>query len=413
MRSTFRTLSLLLGLTASTILLGGKPSSGADWPQWRGPNREGTSSEGGWQTTWPEKGPKRLWSEKVGDGHSGIAVAKGRLYTLGNKEGILKASDTAWCLDAVTGKPVWKHSYTSKPGSYPGPRATPTVDGDVLFLLSRHGDVQCLAAADGKVQWQKDVREAYGIKPEPNRWGLACSPLVVGDKLVLDLGKILVMNKTTGELLFEMGEEAPGFSSPIVFDREGDPVVTSLNGFGLALYSLATRKAIGRFEWEAKWRANALTPVVSGDTLFISAGYGKGCALLRLSAEGLEQVYRNDNLSSECHTPVLYEGHLYGVSGSQGRKGALLCIEFATGEAKWKHEGFRVGGGVVIAGGKIIHMEDKGHLVVAEATPEAYRELARATVLDSYCWTPPVLANGLIYCRNSKGTVVCLDVRGE
>jgi len=393
--------------------MSGSPAVGTDWPQWRGPNRDGLSAETDWQTTWPEKGPKRLWSKGVGDGYSGLSIAKGRLYTLGNKEGILKASDTVWCLDAVTGKELWKHSYTSKPGSYPGPRTTPTVDGDVLFALGRHGDALCLGTQDGKVLWQRNVCDECAVKPEPNRWGLACSPLIVEDKLVLDLGKVLVMNKATGELLFAMGEDAPGFSSPVVFDHGGDQLVTSFNGFGLTLYSLKTRKAAGRFEWEAKWRANTLSPVVSGDTLFISSGYGKGCALLRLSAEGLQSVYRNENMSSECHTPVLYGGHLYGVSGTQGRKGELLCIELATGEVKWKHEGFRVGGGVLIAGGKIIHMEDKGQLVVAEASPEAYRELARAKVLESYCWTPPVLANGLIYCRNSKGAVVCVDVRGE
>jgi len=386
---------------------------GGDWPQWRGPNRDGISTETGWLTAWPEDGPKELWDAEVGEGYSGLSVANGRLYTLGNSEGLFKASDTVWCLDAATGKVIWKHAYTSKAGSYPGPRATPTVDGDAVFVFSRHADLLCLGAADGRVRWQKNVREACSIPSEPNNWGLACSPLVVGDKLILDLGKVVALNKTTGEVLFTMGEDAPGFSSPVVFKHNDDEVVTSFNGFGLTLHSLTTRKIVGRFEWEAKWRANSLTPVVSGDALFISSGYGKGCALLRLTAEGLQPVYSNENLSSECQTPVLYEGHLYGVSGTQGRKGDLLCIELATGNVKWKQEGVRVGGGVIIADGKIIHMQDKGKLVVAEATPEAYRELASATVLKSYCWTPPVLANGRIYCRNSKGAVVCLDVSGK
>jgi len=318
-----------------------------------------------------------------------------------------------WCLDAETGEQVWKQSYTSKPGSYPGPRTTPTVDGDVLFTLSRHGELFCLGTADGAVKWSKDLREEHGVGNEPNKWGLACSPVVVEDKVVLDLGKVLALNKTSGELAFAMGEDAPGFSSPVVFEHGGDRLVTSFNGFGLVLYSLTSRKAVARFEWPAKWNANTLTPVAADGRVFISSGYGRGCALLQLGEKGLTPVYRNETMSSECQTPVLHKGHLYGVTGVQGRKGELLCLDFATGEVKWKREGLRVGGGVMVADGKIVHMEDKGQLVVAEASPEGYKELARATVLDSYCWTPPVLANGRIYCRNSKGKVVCLDVKGE
>lgn len=399
--------------SAATIASSFSPCVAADWPQWRGVNRDGLSTETGWQVSWPENGPAQLWRESVGEGYSGVSVVGERVYTVGNTEGILKSTDSVWCLDATTGKTVWKYSYSSKPGAYPGPRSTPTIDGDALFTLSRHGELFCLDVADGGVKWQKDLRNDCGIGDEPNHWGLACSPLIVGDTVILDLGKVLVLNKTTGDLLFAMGDDAPGFSSPVLLEYGDDQLVTSFNGFGLVLYSLTTQKAVGRYEWPAKWRANTLTPVVCGDRIFVSSGYGKGCALVQLKADGLSPVYRNDMLSSECHTPVLYEGHLYGVSGVQGRKGELLCMDVNTGELKWKREGFYVGGGVIIADGKIIHMEDKGQLVVAEASSSAYKELARATVLESYCWAPPVLANGRIYCRNSKGTIVCLDVRGQ
>jgi outer membrane protein assembly factor BamB len=301
--------------------------------------------------------------------------------------------------------------YGSKPGAYPGPRATPTVDGDLVFTLSRHGDLLCLDAKDGQARWQKNVRADFGVKTEPNGWGLSCSPLVLGERLVLDFGKVLVLDKQSGALAFSMGEEKPAFSSPIAFVAAGKSHVTSFNTFGLVLHDLDNRKEVGRYAWEPKFAANALTPVVSEDKLFISAGYGKGCALLRLTPQGIEAVYENTNLSSECSSAVLYKGFLYGESGEQGQKGTLKCLDFATGKVRWEQGGYRVGGGLIVADGKIVHMRDRGELVVAEATPDAYRELARARVLDGTCWTLPVLANGRIYCRNIKGSLICLDVR--
>ena len=395
------------------LLLGAAAAPAADWPQWRGPNRDGLSAEAGWLTAWPKGGPKTLWKQKVGDGFSAVSVAGGRAYTLGNVEGIVQTHDVIWCLDAETGKPVWQHELVAKPGMYPGPRSTPTVDGEAVYAMSRYGDVLCLGAKDGAVRWQRNLREEFKVAGEPNNWGLACSPLVLGDTLILDMGKVLALKTADGSPVAALGDEPPGFSSPVCFETGGKRCVTSFNGFGLVVYDLAAQKELGRQAWDAKWKANAATPVAVGDALFVSAGYGRGCGLFRATAQGLAAVYTNAAVASECITPVLYQGHLYAVSGDQGRKGVLKCLDAATGQVKWEHEGFRVGGGLMIADGKIIHLEDTGNLVLAEATPEAYRELARANVLDGNCWTMPVLANGRIYCRNSKGALVCLDVRGS
>ena len=367
---------------------------------------------GGWRSTWPEGGPKILWRKNVGAGYSAVSVAAGRLYTMGNIEGYVKTSDIVWCLDAASGNEIWRYAYASKPGAYPGPRTTPTVDGDLVFTLSRHGDLLCLNAKDGTVRWQKNVREAFGVKNEPHTWGLAASPLALGDRLILDLGKILVLDKATGTLLFALGEDSPGFSSPMVFDIGGTPYVSSFNPFGLVLYDLGRQKEVGRHEWKTKLMANTATPVVSGDRLFISSGYGRGCALLRAGPAGLQVVYENTNVSSECVTGVLFQDHVYGVSGDQGMQGSLKCLNFSTGQVKWEHGGFNVGGGIIIADGKFLHLTADGELIVAAATPDTYRELARAKVLERHCWTMPVLANGRIYCRNSKGDLVCLDVAG-
>jgi outer membrane protein assembly factor BamB len=400
----------MLGVVA--FLLNPGMATAGDWPQWRGPGRDAVSAEAGWRATWPEGGPKILWSRNVGVGYSAVSVAGGRLYTMGNVEGYVKTSDTVWCLDAAAGSEIWKFAYPSKTGSYPGPRSTPTVDGDAVYTLSRHGDLFCLNTKDGTVKWQKNLREAFGVKPEPHAWGLSCSPLAHGDKLILDLGKVLVLDRSTGALSAAMGDDGPGFSSPILFEVGGRQYTSSFNPFGLVLYDLSGRKEVGRHEWQTKLMANVATPIVSGDRLFISSGYGRGCALFRVAADGLHVVYENTNMGGECATGALYRDHLYGVSGEQGQPGALKCLEFATGKIKWEHGGFTVGGGIMIADGKILHLTDGGELVVADATPDAYRELARAKVLSRSCWTMPVLANGRIYCRNNKGDLVCLDVSG-
>ena len=385
----------------------------ADWPQWRGPGRDGISAETGWQATWPEGGPKILWRKNVGAGYSAVSVAGGRVYTLGNVEGYVKTTDTIWCLDAATGAEVWKYAYPSKAGSYPGPRSSPTVDGDFIFTVSRHGDLLCLNAKDGTPVWQVNLRQAAGVKDEPHEWGLSCSPLVSGNLVLLDLGKVVAVDKASGKVAFTMGEEGPGFSSPVVFERNGKRYVTSFNQFGLILYDLESRKEAARHEWKTKFQANTATPVVSGDRIFVTSGYGRGCALLEFSGTGLKVVYENTNLASECIAAVLYKGYLYGVTGEQSKAGALRCLDFATGQLKWEKSGIRVGGGLTIADGKILHMADGGMLSVAEATPDAYRELGAARVLTGYTWTMPVLANGRIYCRNAKGDLACLDVAAK
>jgi outer membrane protein assembly factor BamB len=327
--------------------------------------------------------------------------------------GWLRAEDVVWCLNATNGQTLWRHAYASKAGSYPGPRMTPTVDGDAVYVLSRHGRLACLSRDDGAVRWQTDLHETCGVEREPYEWGLACSPTVWGDRLALDAGRLVVVHKATGALDFTLGTDRPAFSSPVVFHHGSRWLATSFNQSGLALYDLVDRSAAGRCEWRAKYAANAATPVVGDGHLFITSGYGRGCALLRVGSKGLERVYEAAAVSSECLTGVLFGGFLYAVSGDLGKRGSLRCVEFRTGAVRWNYDGFRVGGGISIAGGRILHLMDNGELAIAEATPERYSELSRAKVLEAQCRTVPVLANGRIYCRNTKGDLVCLDVRTD
>lgn len=396
------------------LLLAAINSGAADWPQWRGPNRDGISPETGWNPELLKEGMKPAWEENVGAGYSAVSIADERLYTAGNFEGLVGVSDVVVCLNPRTGKRLWKYSYSSDKGSYAGPRATPTVDGDRVYMFSRHGDLICLSADKGEEIWKKNVREEHGIKPEPREWGLACSPVVVDENLILDLGKILVLDKNSGALRYEMGADPPAFSSPVLFKAHGRELVTSLNSFGLVIYDIAQRREFTRQPWEAEWDANAMTPIVNDGRIFLTSGYERGCGLFKVTATGLEEIYRSDAISSEASNCVLYEGHVYGVSGEFGKSGHLKCVEFATGREKWASPRQWVGGGVMIAGNKILNMQGNGVLSIAEATADSYKELAAAKVIEKdRTWTMPTLVNGLVYCRSVKGTLVCLDLSSD
>jgi outer membrane protein assembly factor BamB len=321
--------------------------------------------------------------------------------------------DVVWCLDADTGKPKWSHKYPCKEGSYPGSRMTPTVDGNLVFSLSREGHLFCLDAKSGAVKWSKNVKKDFGVKNEASSWGLACSPLVVGDLLILDLGKILALKKTDGSLAWEAGKDAPGFASPCIFKLNGKTYVTSFNAAGLVVYDFGTHKEAARYEWKTKYDVNAATPIVAGDKIFISSGYDRGCTLLTFDGKSLKPVYENKTMRNHCNNSVLYKDSLFGIDGQHGSNGALKCMELATGKVKWTQSGIKPGG-LMIADGKILAMLDGGELLVAEASADAFKALARVKVLNDQCWTYPVLSGGRIYCRSNKEKeLVCIDVSGK
>jgi len=381
-----------------------KAAPSADWSQWLGPDRTGISTETGWRTDWAAKPPKTLWKASVGVGYSSVSVAHGRLYTMGNAGG----KDTVFCLNAAKGTEVWKHSYPCEAGEQPGTRCTPTVDGDSVYTLSREGDLFCLAAESGKVKWQVNVK-TFGAAVQ--KWGFACSPLVLGKRLILDLGPTVALAKDTGELVWKSGSDKAGYSSPIAF-KEGDATrLAVFNEFGLGILDAADGKSVARARWETKYGVNPVTPIVRGNRFFISSGYDRGCALMELADGNLKTVWENKNLRTHTGTSMLVGDCLYGFDG-QMDQGALTCVDFATGEKKWTQADIKAGS-LMAADGKLIVLGAKGDLIIAAAAPDGYKELARTKALTGQCWTMPVLAGGRIYGRSHEGDLVCLDVRGK
>ncbi|MHC4479269.1 MAG: outer membrane protein assembly factor BamB family protein [Planctomycetota bacterium] len=259
--------------------------------------------------------------------------------------------------------------------------------------------------------WKKNLLEDLGIK-RPT-WGLSGSPLVIENMVIYNAGRRgLALNKADGGLIWQSEPEPGGYATALPFTSGGQKCV-ALFGFREVLGLVAaTGKELWRHTWKTKYDVNASDPIIVGDRVFISSGYNEGCALLKLGPDGVSEVYRNKKMRNQLNSSVLWKGHLYGFDGNVGGGGILTCMDYATSDVKWTHEGLGTGS-LIAADGKLIILGEKGTLAIAEASPAGYKELASAAVLEGKCWTSPVLANGRIYARNAAGDLVCLDVKGS
>ncbi len=396
---------LICSFVACLLAASASGQDSFDWPQWRGPKRNGVSAEKDFLTTWPKNGPQRVWSAKVGVGFSSMSVVGGRLYTMGNVSDV----DHVMCLDTANGKLVWDYKYpctAADPNGYPGPRCTPTVDGNLVFTVSRNGHLLCLSAANGALVWSKRIVDDFaGFIPV---WGFAGSPLIEGELLILETGaanrSVVALEKKTGRVVWANGNLAAGYASPIAFDLARDRAVAVFSAGGLTGRAASNGRILWHHNWRTTYDVNAATPIIFEDKIFISSGYGSGCALLQMSANGIQQVWSNKNMRNQMNACVLWQSHLYGFD-----EGQLRCMDVITGAVKWSTPAYGKGS-LMIADGRLILYGERGRLGLAEALPTGFRELAAAQVLGgNSTWAAPVLSNGRIYCR-SAADLVCLDV---
>jgi outer membrane protein assembly factor BamB len=392
-------------MLAITIAAGGGQAE--DWPHWRGPDRNGISRESDWKA----ENPRRVWQAKVGTGFSSVSVAQGRVFTMGNR----RDQDTVYCLSEETGKELWKNTYPSPqaPRYYDGgPSCTPTVDGEVVYTLGRQGDLFAFQAADGAVLWQKNIAKEIGAEyPE---WGYAGSPFVDGEALVLNVGKAGVkVNKKTGRLIWQTGTATSGYSTPFIHSQTGTKSYIIFGATAAYCVAADTGKALWRQPWRTEWDINSADPIVHEGKMFLSSGYNRGGALLDISGSQPKVIWDNRNMRNHFNSCLLIDGHLYGFDGNSHRGTAYLaCIEIATGEKKWSTTRYGCGA-LTAANGKLIVLGDRGQLAIGKASPDGFRPTVSTQALGGLCWTPPVLANGNLYCRNSRGDLACLSLTGR
>lgn len=377
----------------------------ADWSTWRGPNRDGISAEKDWTIS---AEPKVLWEAEVGLGFSSFVSAGDLVFTSGHHDG----KDSVFCLNAETGKVIWTHAYPADLGDKyyeGGSSATPTLDEGKLYQLSRWGDLFCFEAATGRVVWEKNVqKETDSNVPE---WGYAGAPLVQGKLLILNVGKAgMAVDKTNGKIVWKSDVDSSGYSTPYPITWNGKDLVIIGSTDNYSAVEVADGTPIWSYKWNTRYGVNAADPILSGDTLFISSGYNKGCTLIKLTASQPEKIWENKILKNQFNSSVLVDGHLYGIDGDQNSRCSLKCIRLKDGTEVWaeKSIGF---GSLMAADGRLILLTEKGELVIAQANAEKFEEINRNQILSGRCWSAPVLANGKLFARNTPGHVVCLDAK--
>lgn len=396
MELKIRRSTLAVGALTIAVSLMSPAIQANDWPQFRGPARNGISAEQNLLSQFPAAGPKRVWGVNIGKGFSSVAVKAGRVYTIGNDND----QDIIHCLNAATGRMIWQYKYPCGAGDYPGPRATPLVAGNTVYTLSREGLALCLNAQTGKVIWQKNIAQEIGATAPG--WGFAGSPLLSGNLVIYNIGNAgTALDKTTGKIVWKSGAGVSGYSSPVAFGAG----VAIFGAKGLTAVNPATGKMLWQYPWETSFDVNAADPIFAGNTVFISSNYGKGGALLRISGNKVTPVWENRNMKNHFNTCVQVGNALYGND-----ENTLRCIDLATGDERWNMRGMGKGG-LIAADGKLIVLTERGELVLIRAASDKMTELARAKVMTGTCWTHPVLADGVIYCRSQEGSLVAFRLK--
>jgi outer membrane protein assembly factor BamB len=398
----------------------------ADWPQWRGPARNGISKETGLAKDWPKDGPRLLWQvNDIGYGYSTPAVVGAHLYLISNKG----TDDEFVQARAVKdGQQVWSQRL-GKVGSlkqfppYPGARSTPTVDGERLYALSSDGDLACLDTAGGTIRWRKNVRTDFG--GSPGIWAYAESPLIDGDVLVCTPGgkdaTLVALNKMTGAVVWKSavpGGDAAGYASIVISHGAGRKQYVQFLAGGVVGVDAKTGQFLWRYAKTAKNSpANIPTPVIHGDTVYTGTGLG-GSGLARLKADKdrviAEEVYFDRRLPNCIGGAVALGNYLYGTHGQQG----LMCIELASGKEQWSDPSVGAAS-LCFADGRLYLHGENNEVALVEPDPKAYREHGRFALpkqpkhvrgKGEKAWSYPVVANGRLYIHD-VGTLWCYDVK--
>lgn len=387
----------------------------ADWPQWQGPDRNGLSKETGLLQAWPSSGPPQVWSvSTLGGGYGSVAIAGDRIFVQGARD----RQSILFVLNRANGTGVWSKALgpagTNDRGS--GPRGTPTVDDDRVYVLTEQGDLWCLTAANGAEVWHRNILRDFGGRQIP--WLISESPLVDGATVIVTPGGpragMVALDKMTGKTVWaaeQLSDEA-GYASPIAATVGGVRVVMTLTSRAGVGVRASDGKVMWRFQPVANDTANIATPIFHDDKVFYTSNYGTGAALLGLTAHNGEvaaqQIYFTRELQNHHGGVVLVDGYLYGFHNS-----ILVCLDFATGKVQWRDRS--VGkGSLTYADGNLYILSENNVVGLAAASPTRYQEKGRFKIADSGLpsWAHPVVSDARLYIRNQT-TLTAYDIKAK
>jgi outer membrane protein assembly factor BamB len=419
-------LTLLLGCLPSLALAASPDKS---WPWFRGLNRSAVSQETGLLQEWPKDGPPLLWEAKgSGRGYASMAIAEGRLYTLG--DGLSTAEDSdeyLTCFDIQAGKQLWKSktgpAWKDRQSNWEGSRSTPSVDGDRVYCVTPYGKLFCCDSAGGTVKWTKDLKEDFGGN-KGDGWGYSESVLIDGDRLICTPGKakntMVALNKLSGEQIWSASREddrGAGHASVVISQVGGLKVYVTTTASG----PLGVRASDGKLLWSypiEQTTAVIPTPLVRDDLVFFTAGYGRGGALLRQVPTGsdevkIEEVYPlNKDIGNKHGGVVLVGDYVYGDTEDRGTP---FCAELMTGKVMWKERGAgKNSAAVAAADGRLYFLFADGTMSLVKANPEKYEEVSSFNIGETKrpAWSHPVILDGKLYLRN-QDQILCYDIKAK
>lgn len=372
------------------------------WADFRGPNRLGVYSQTPILTAWPASGLKRLWKQPVGGGYAAFVIAHNTAFTIEQR----RSNEVIAAYDLLTGKEKWTNSWPAdfrESMGGDGPRATPIWHDGKIYAMGAEGELRVIDAATGATLWRKNILTDNGAANL--QWGMSASPLIVDDKVIVQPGgsggrSIVAYNKTTGARLWTSLDDKQAYTSPVLATLAGKRQIVTVTADRAVALDPADGKLLWDFPWKTEYDVNSAQPIPAGEnTLFLSAGYGHGAALVEITADGAafkaRQLWFNNRMKNKFNSSVLHEGHFYGLD-----EGILACLDARTGSQKWK--GGRYGyGQLLLASGHLVIISESGELVLVKASPDGHQELAKFEAIDGKTWNNPAISNGVLVVRNT------------
>lgn len=393
----------MLGITLICV----QAANAFDWPQYLGPNGDRSSNETSWDQSWDVQDPAILWRDRIGLGYSSVIVNATRAFTMGYDR--RTGEDIVYAKDALTGENLWTYRYPCNPYSNlhkGGPGASPLYHEGVVYTLSKDAHLFAFDAQSGSVLWSHRLQDL--LNTEPDYFGFTNSPLLSHDKLIVDVGTVAAFDLKSGEVIWQTSPHNHQYAPPGYFVQDGRTILTSMNTDGLLLIDAQTGEELGRFPIRLG-RRNAFcnTPLYQDKTLLVSGNDTHGLIHLDVSdPSNIQENWSRRDVENLFNQPALFQGNLLVHSRNQ----QLHCIDYDSGETRWTSDELQ-DGPFIIAGDKLLAISGVGEILLGAISNQGLEIEGRKQIFGGNCWTPPVLANGVIYCRNENGDLVALDVR--